>query len=93
MPFDFHVQKRKPSPTRKLPYLPRIGLYVDFGARELTLKYVPLLESLLNVAEQPKVTVAAFSRVVKQQIGEVAFPKLKRQKTIDVRAHPVEASS
>jgi hypothetical protein len=43
------VEKSDPSETRRLPFLPRIGIVVDVAGRRLTYRHVPLLEIVMNL--------------------------------------------
>lgn len=43
------VEKSKPSSLKRLRFLPRIGLVLDIGGREITYRQAPILEALYNL--------------------------------------------
>lgn len=85
---EFFSEKVKPTPTRKAPFLPRIGLTVDFAGRRFCYRYVPFFETLANLlATGP--SLSAFQRLLKEQFGEVRLSEKPRDKTLDVKARTV----
>lgn len=89
---DLSIEKKSPTSTRKIPFLPRIGVYVDFAGYELYFKQVPFLESMLNLWEEgheallrqgKPLSVSRLRSIVKQQFSEIKFPLIKFTKSID----------
>jgi hypothetical protein len=81
------MHKSKRTATRKLPFLPRVGLTVDFAGRHFAFRYAPMLETLMNVRERGFSVKNALS-VLRAQLDEVGFPSLAPRKAVSV----VEAS-
>jgi hypothetical protein len=88
MGVSFEVDKKKPSKTRKLPFLPRVGIYVDFGGREFVYKQTSLLETALNLQERG-ITMANWVKLMVEQFAEIEFPTKKKGKTITTSARTI----
>ena len=88
----FYKSKKKNDKTRKIPWLPRIGLYVDIGGYELMFKKVPAMETLLNVLERG-MTYAQLKRVEREQFSEISFPKVKKSKVYQTTARTISVKS
>jgi hypothetical protein len=73
------VEKSKPSRVKRLPFLPRVGIFVDFGGREFSYRQAPLLETLYNLRGK------RFN--LKNLLG-VAFQQL-REINLSVAAEPL----
>ena len=73
MGIDLRWQTKRPTKTRKLPFLPRFGFYLEIGGKALVYRQVPFLETLVYLA-QVGPSIAAFVRVTKAQLAEVQFP-------------------
>jgi len=85
MGIQFETDKIKPTKTRRLPFLPRIGIYVDFGGREFSYKQTSILETAINLQERG-LTMANLLKVTVEQFAEIQFPKKKKAKTINTSA-------
>ena len=85
MGIQFEVDKKKPSKTRKLPFLPRIGIYIDFGGREFVYKQTSLLETALNLQERG-ISMSNWMKLMVEQFSEIEFPAKKKNKTITTSA-------
>ena len=83
-------QKRKPSATRKLPWFPRIGLYIDIGGAEYSLKIVPFSETILNLIERG-LSIDDLDFVSQEQFKEVHFPRKLKNRVVEAKARPVES--
>ncbi len=46
------VEKSKPSSLKRLKFLPRVGLVIDFAGQEITYRQAPLLETLVNLRKR-----------------------------------------
>ena len=79
-----NVLYRKKSPTalRKLNWLPRIGLYIDFAGYEFIYKHVPLLESMINLLEGP-LTENQLRSIIRRQLAEIKFPNWTKPTIVD----------
>ena len=88
MGIQFEVDKKKPSKTRKLPFLPRFGIYVDFAGREFIYKQTPLLETALNLQERG-ISVSNLLKLMVEQFSEIEFPAKKKAKTITTSARTI----
>jgi hypothetical protein len=75
-------QKSPKSNTRKLPFFPRFGLFIDVGGRQLSYRQVPLLEVLANVI-QNKSGMKGFLESTREMLQEVrlfGFEKMEETK-------------
>lgn len=64
------VEKSKPSRVKRLRFLPRVALFVDFGGRELSYRQAPLLETLYNMRGR-KFSLKGLLEVAHQQLSEI----------------------
>lgn len=71
----FKVIKSEPSKSRKLPFLPRVGLVVDAFGLQFVFKGVPLAETFLSARERG-LTLANLRKAAEDQLAEVTFPKV-----------------
>lgn len=85
---EFFFEKVKPTRTRKAPFLPRIGLTVDFAGRRFCYRYVPFFETLANLL-QAGPSLSAFQRLLREQFGEVRLSQKPDAKTVDVKARTI----
>lgn len=85
---EFFSEKVKPTPTRKTPFLPRIGLTVDFAGRRFCYRYVPLFETLANLLET-RPSLSALQRLLREQFGEVRLSDKPSDQTVDVKARTI----
>lgn len=88
MPIKFQFLRTKPGPSRSVPFLPRIGIYVDFGNRLLAIRAVPVIETIVNCISRG-IGPAKAGKVVEEQCEEINFPDFERQSVIDVIAKEV----
>lgn len=85
----FEMKKKiKPGKTRRLRFLPRVGVYVDFWGREIVLKQVPTLETAFNLVTSG-LTLSNLQNIVNRQFDEIKFPARKKQKTVNTTAKVV----
>ncbi len=84
----FKVERSSRTSTRKLPFLPRFGIVVDFAGRRWSFKQVPFTETLLNVLERG-LSVRNFKAVIREQIQEINFPFKAKRQTVNVSARTV----
>lgn len=88
----FSSDKRQKSSTRKLPFLPRIGIYVDFAGYEFVMKHVPLLETLFNINPY-HLTRAKLEQVISAQLDEVIFPPKKKEVVVSALARTISVQT
>ena len=67
------IEKSEPSKTRRLPFLPRIGLFIDIAGRQITYRQVPITETLLNLRDVG-FSMANLMKVAAKQFNEIKFP-------------------
>ena len=84
----YRERKKKESKTRRLPLLPRVGVYVDWAGYETIFKFAPLLEALVQLPERG-MSVYQLVKLSKEQLEEIKFPARKKAKTIDTTARTV----
>ena len=84
----FRVDRSEKSRSRKLPFLPRIGLVIDFGGRRFSFRHAPLLETLLNLLERGA-NRSNLQKIVTEQLYEISLPSLSRKKTVNVKARTI----
>jgi hypothetical protein len=75
-------EKKPPSATRKCPWIPRVGLYIDFGNFVFGFRQISLLEAMLNLPERG-ITMAQLLKVLKEQAQDIQFPSLKKREILD----------
>ena len=73
MAYTLHFQKVERTKLRRLPFLPRFGITIDTFGRQLTIKQVPLLETLLNLRDRG-FNLGNFRRLAKEEWDEIRFP-------------------
>jgi hypothetical protein len=88
MPLHIQVERKKASKTRKLPFLPRLGIYLDVGGREIIYKQAPVLETVMNLKERG-MSIANLFKIAIEQMAEIEFPAAKKGKTINTSARTV----
>ncbi len=71
------IQKIKKSKTRKLPFLPRIGLTLELGNRQIVFRSAPLLETVLNVWQRG-FSQKNLMEVGLEELSEINLPKVKK---------------
>ena len=90
MPLELNFKKKKQQPkTKRISFLPRIGIYVDFLGREISLKQVPSLETIYNVVTSG-VTLSNLKNITKRQLSEIKFFKDEEKPTVDTTAKAVK---
>ena len=73
MAYTFYVQNTERTKLRRLPFLPRFGITVEAFGRQLTVKQVPLLETLLNLRDRG-FSFSNFKKLAKEEWDEIRFP-------------------
>jgi len=73
------------SKIRRIPFLPRIGIVVELGDKRLAYKYVPVIETIVNLLDGP-LTLSRLKNIVKNQFAELQFPSHKEKTTFDTTA-------
>jgi len=86
----FRVERTSKTRSRKLPFLPRIGLVVDIGGRRISYRHAPIFETILNLFERGA-TRSNFNKIVMEQLYEISLPSLARKKTVNVKARTISA--
>ncbi|MFY7927926.1 MAG: hypothetical protein ACOVS5_03565 [Oligoflexus sp.] len=84
----FRVDRCEKSRSRKFPWLPRVGIVVDFAGRRFSLRHAPLLETLMNLFERGP-TRSNLEKIVTEQLYEISLPSLIRKKTVNVKARTI----
>jgi hypothetical protein len=69
------VEKANESRLQRLPFLPRIGVVVDFGGRQFVYRHAPILEALVNMRK------TGFSL---RNLLDISFEQLKEIKLPDL---------
>jgi hypothetical protein len=85
MPFEYYLEKKdsKLKPNR-LKWLPRFGLYLDFGGYEVYLKYTPLFETIVEAFNSGKITKNQIQHILKKQLQEIHFPLTGKKIIVDI---------
>lgn len=85
---DVEVGSKKTSGKRKLPYLPRLGAYIEFGNKKITYKHTSALENLLETIDQgwsteafKRTTLSSLKQVKLQTKSGKSAPKTKKSAT------------
>lgn len=81
-------KRKKPSPSRKINLLPRIGIYVDFAGYEFVFKHAPLLEAMICLPERG-INLAQLLKISKEQLAEIKFPLQKEAKIVSTTARTI----
>jgi len=68
------VQKTKLTPTRKLKFLPRIGLTLDVAGKKLTFKQAPFFEAIANMRKD-HFSLKNFVTISNQILDEISIEK------------------
>ena len=84
----FKVERLRPTKTRKIPFLPRLGFVVELGGRRFSYRQVPLIETILNLMERGP-SFSNLQKIVLEQLYEVNLPSRSSKKTVNVRAKTV----
>lgn len=71
------VNKISKSKTRKLPFLPRIGLTFEIGNRQIVFRSAPLLETFLNVWQRG-LSPKNLMDVGLEELSEINLPQISR---------------
>lgn len=79
MPLRLSVQKAKQTSTRKLKFLPRIGLTLDFAGKQFTFRQAPFLESVANMKTK-KFSLENLRAVSNQILDEITMEKKRAAK-------------
>lgn len=85
----FQIRKKKPGPTRKLSWLPRVGLYLDIAGYEISYKYAPVMEAVIHILEKG-LSPRLIEKISREQLKEIRFPKPNKEKTIETTAVDVK---
>ncbi len=88
MGISFNYEKAKNTKTRKFPYLPRFGVFLDVGGRTFVYKQTPVLETLANLIERG-VNLANLLKINKEQFSEIQFPREKKPRIIKTSAKTI----
>jgi hypothetical protein len=84
----FRVDRSEKSRSRKFPWLPRVGLVIDFAGRRFSLRHAPLIETIMNLLERGP-TRSNLEKIVTEQLYEISLPSLIRKKTVDVKSRTI----
>lgn len=79
---EFFIQKKANDAGRSLPYLPRVGVYIDFAGLELVFKKTSFLEAIIEVAEN-NLHPSNLYRISRKHLAQIRFPQLRRTEVID----------
>lgn len=74
MALRLSVQKTKQTSTRKLKFLPRVGLTLDLAGRQFTFKQAPFLESVVNMKKK-KFNLENLRAISNQILDEITIEK------------------
>ena len=88
----FRMDRSDKSRSRKLPFLPRIGIVIDFGGRQFSFRHAPLVETLWNLLERGP-NRSNLEKIVTEQLYEISLPSLVRKKTVDVKARTIHVQA
>ncbi len=84
----FRVDRSEKSRSRKFPWLPRVGVVVDFAGRRFSFRHAPLFETVMNLLERG-LTRSNLEKIVTEQLYEISLPSLIRKRTVDVKARTI----
>ncbi|RYZ76081.1 MAG: hypothetical protein EOP04_32490 [Proteobacteria bacterium] len=88
----FRVDKTDKSRSRKFPFLPRVGIVIDFAGKSYSFRHAPLMETLLNLLERGP-SRANLQKIVTEQLYEISLPSLIRKKTVNVKARTIHVQT
>lgn len=77
MSISISVEKTGKSSVKRLSFLPRIGIVIDFGGRQLTYRQTPVLETLLNLRARG-FNMKNFVEIAYRQLLEVDMPRQEK---------------
>jgi len=77
MALRLSVQKTKQTSTRKLKFLPRVGLTLDLAGRQFTFKQAPFLESVVNMRKK-KFNLENLRAISNQILDEITLERKRR---------------
>jgi|GEM_PF-1807089 len=77
MSISISVEKSGKSSVKRLPFLPRFGLTVDFGGRRFTYRQTPVLETLHNLRLRG-FSMRNFVEIAYRQLMEVEMPRQEK---------------
>lgn len=77
MSFHFGISKSTATKLRKLPFLPRFAVTIEFLGQQYTLRSTPFLETILNVRELG-FSLSNWRRISEQELAEIRLPVLAR---------------
>lgn len=69
MPIGLNIKEAKKSAVRRLSYLPRLGVTVDFAGKKFEYRYAPISELLYNLCHDG-FSSENFKRIVVSQFSE-----------------------
>jgi len=69
--------KSKKSKIKRLSFLPRIGITIDFAGQLMTYRQAPLLETAVNVIRRG-LSMKNLISVAEVQLNEIELPKVKK---------------
>ncbi len=84
------IERSKRTRSRKLPYLPRIGIVIDFGGRRISYRQAPIIETILNLIERGA-SRSNFDKIITEQLYEIALPSFAKKKTVNVKAKTISS--
>lgn len=70
MAIRYSLKNSKASALKRLKFLPRFGVVVDFAGKELTFLNAPILETLVNLVGN-KFSLTNFINVAMIQLSEI----------------------
>lgn len=70
MAISLCVKKSRESKIRRLSFLPRIGVSIDFAGKKYAYKQAPLLEAVVNLFDRG-FSMKNLMEVAKDQLGEI----------------------
>ena len=83
---SLQFDRTEPTPSRKLPFLPRFGIVIECFGRQVSYRRAPFLETLLNLIERGP-SPSNLQRIIMEQISEINFPlKHRRRLTVNTTA-------
>ena len=89
----FSIEKKPDSKLRKIPFLPRIGIYIDVAGYEIVFKKAPILEALFNLLEGGGLKMRNIKNISKQQLSEIQFPSFKKLRVVNTSARTISVET
>ena len=70
-------EKSPRTRSRKAPFLPRFGFFVDVAGRRVTYRQIPMIETLLNLRERG-FSAKNLRQIALEQFNEIVIPRNKK---------------